>query len=348
MTEFEFIRRIRDQVRSRAADDSELIIGIGDDTAAIREQSGRETLITTDLLVENIDFRLEYAPPEWLGHKALTVSLSDIAAMGGVPAFSLLTLAIPRDKTPRERFWEEFFNGYFSLCKSEGVTLIGGDISSTSGPLSIDSIVIGRVAAGRAVRRDGARPGDAIFVTGRIGASAAGLRLLLDGERIDASEESLIQRALRAHLRPEARTAFGRRAAHLVNSMIDISDGLSQDLAHICEESRVAAIIDYDAVPVALETTLIHHDPWQAFLFAVSGGEDFELLFTADPEKEPALIEAAAGLPLARIGEIVDPGEARDISPLLLRRGRSLEPITVRGFNHFEQYKVQSIKLFRV
>ncbi len=336
MTEFEFIRRIRDQARSRAADDSDLIIGIGDDTAAIREQSGRETLITTDLLVENIDFRLEYAPPEWLGHKALAVSLSDIAAMGGTPAFSLLTLAIPQNGTPRESFWEEFFDGYFSLCKSEGVTLIGGDISSTPGPLSIDSIVIGRVAAGRAVRRDGARPGDAIYVTGRIGASAAGLKLLLDGERVNASEESLVQRALRAHLRPEARTAFSRHAAHLVNSMIDISDGLSQDLAHICEESRVAAIIDQDAVPVALETTLIHHDPRQAFLFAVSGGEDFELLFTADPGKEPALIEAAAGLPIARIGEIVEASDAHDVSPLLLRRNGNLEPLPVRGFNHFK------------
>ncbi|QQS45718.1 MAG: thiamine-phosphate kinase [Acidobacteriota bacterium] len=337
MTEFEFISRIRDQVRRRLSAPSDLVVGIGDDTAVLREQTGRETLITTDLLVEDVDFRLDYAPPEWLGHKTLAVSLSDIAAMGGAPAFSLLTLSIPKPASLHEEFWEAFFEGYFSLCERHVVTLVGGDISSTPGPLSLDSIVIGHARSGHAVKRSGARPGDAIYLTGSIGASAAGLKLLLDGARIDSSEESLVQRALRSHIRPEPRTGFGRRVGDesLAHSMIDLSDGLSRDLAHICEESLVAAIVDYDAVPIAVETSLIHHDPWQAFLFAVSGGEDFELLLTADPENEPALIKAADGLPLTRIGEIVDPRAAQDVSPLLLRRNGALEPLPVRGFNHF-------------
>lgn len=342
-TEFEFIKRIRDQVQRRAPVSSDLILGIGDDTAILREESGRETLITTDLLVENVDFRLDYARPGWLGHKTLAVSLSDIAAMGGVPAFSLLTLAIPTLSPDRETFWEDFFEGYFLLCERYQVTLVGGDISGTPGPLSLDSMVIGHVQSGHAVRRSGAKPGDAIYLTGSIGASATGLKLLLDGAMVDTTEESLVQRALRAHLRPEPRVGYGRRvgAGSLANSMIDISDGLAQDLAHLCEESLVAAIVDYDTVPVADEAALVHQDEWLAFLFAISGGEDFELLLTADPKQELALKESAdqEGLRLTRIGEIVDAATASPASPLILRREGSLEPVPVRGFNHFGSRK---------
>ncbi len=339
-TEFEFIKRIRDQVRQRGRASSDLILGIGDDAAILREESGRETLITTDLLVENVDFKLEYARPDWLGHKTLAVSLSDIAAMGGVPAFSLLTLAIPTLSPDRETFWFDFFEGYFEICERYQVTLIGGDISGTPGPLSIDSVVIGHALSGHAVRRSGAKPGDAIYLTGSIGASATGLKLLLDGAMVETTEESLVQRALRTHLRPEPRVGYGRRvgAGSLANSMIDISDGLAQDLAHLCEESVVAAIVDYDTVPVADEAALVHQDEWQAFNFAISGGEDFELLLTADPKQEPALRDAAdqEGLRLTRIGEIVDAATASPASPLILRRNGSLEPLPVRGFNHFE------------
>jgi len=343
MREFDFIKRIRDQVRSRSVDSPDVIVGIGDDTAALREETGRETLITTDLLVEDVDFKLEYTPPKWLGHKTLAVSLSDIAAMGGTPASSLLTLSIPKPVLQDEIFWEEFFEGYFSLCREHGVTLVGGDISSTGGPLSMDSIVMGHVPSGLAVRRGGARPGDAIYLTGEIGASAAGLKLLLDGERVDTTEESLVQRALKAHLHPEPRTGFGQRIGRdsLAHSMIDLSDGLSQDMAHICEESSVAAVIDYDLVPIASATSLVCNDAWQSFIFAISGGEDFELLLTADPQLDAELHRAAGleGLPLTRIGEIAESAIAHETSPLLLRRNGQLEPLTVSGFNHFE-YKV--------
>jgi len=338
-SEFDFIKRIRDQAAKASAPD--LVFGIGDDAAVLREREDRETLVTVDLLIEDVDFKLEYAPPQWLGHKALAVSLSDIAAMGGVPAFSLLTLGIPKQSqisNPESQiFFEEFFAGYFALAEKYSAALIGGDISSTPDRVTIDSIVIGHCQAGKAVRRGGAKIGDAIYVTGSVGASAAGLKLLLDGARVNESENGLAQSALRAHLRPEPRVAFGRRIGQdgLAHSMIDVSDGLAQDLARICEESRVAAIIDFDSAPVADEVSLVHEKSEAAFDFAISGGEDFELLLTASRDNETNLFEIAAdcGLKLSRIGEIIPADQDRQ-APLLLRRGGGVKPLSIRGFDH--------------
>ena len=340
-SEFDFIKRIRDQAAKSQVPD--LVLGIGDDAAILREREGRETLITVDLLVEDVDFKLEYAPPHWLGHKALAVSLSDIAAMGGEPKFSLLTLGIPtrfQISTPQSQiFFEEFFAGYFTLAEKHAVTLIGGDISSTPGGLTIDSVVIGHGQAGRAIRRGGAKIGDAIYLTGSIGASAAGLKLLSEGVRVNENEESLAQSALRAHLRPEPRVEFGRRVGEsgLAHSMIDVSDGLVQDLAHICEESGVAAVIEFDSVPIAEEVSLVCKEPEKAFELAVSGGEDFELLLTANKDDEHRLIETAAGcdLRLKRIGEIVTANHPRQSSSVLLNRSGIVTPLSIRGFDHF-------------
>src|SRR5499427_10031143 len=226
-SEFDFIKRIRDQAAESSATD--LVFGVGDDAAVLREREGRETLVTVDLLVEDVDFKLEYAPPRLLGHKALAVSLSDIAAMGGAPAFSLLTLGIPKrsqiSNLKSDIFWEEFFAGYFALAEEHSVALIGGDLSSTPDRLTLDSIMIGHCRAGGAVRRGGAKVGDAIYLTGTVGASSAGLRLLLDGARVNEGEDSLKQSALLAHLRPAPRVAFGRRIGErgLAHSMIDVS-----------------------------------------------------------------------------------------------------------------------------
>jgi thiamine-monophosphate kinase len=338
-SEFDFINHIRNQAAKVSAPD--LVFGIGDDAAVLREQAGRETLVTVDLLVEEIDFKLDYAPPRLLGHKALAVSLSDIAAMGGSPAFSLLTLGIPKQfqtsNPESQTFFEEFFAGYFALAEENSVALIGGDISSTPDRVTIDSIVIGRCRAGHAVRRGGAKIGDAIYLTGSVGASAAGLKLLLDGARVDKNEDSLTQSALLAHLRPEPRVAFGERIGGrgLAHAMIDISDGLAQDLAHICEESGVAAIVNFDSIPVADEIGLLSmwHDA--AFEFAVYGGEDFELLLTANRDNEAELFETAAGrdLKLSRIGEIIPAEKGRP--DLLLRPRGEVKPLSIRGFDHF-------------
>jgi thiamine-monophosphate kinase len=339
-SEFDFIKRIRDQAAKSSARD--LVFGIGDDAAVLREREGRETLITVDLLVEEIDFKLEYAPPRLLGHKALAVSLSDIAAMGGAPAFSLLTLGIPKrsqiSNLKSDIFWEEFFAGYFALAEEHSVALIGGDLSSTPDRLTLDSIMIGHCRAGGAVRRGGAKAGDAIYLTGSVGASAAGLKLLLDGARVNESEDSLTQSALRAHLKPAPRVAFGQRIGErgLAHSMIDVSDGLAQDLSRVCEESAAAAIVDFDSVPAADEVGLISNEPEAAFEFAVRGGEDFELLLTASGDDEVELFEVAArcGVGLSRIGEITT---AHQTGPrLLLRRGGEVKPLSIHGFDHFQ------------
>ncbi len=338
-SEFDFIKRIRDQAAKASAQD--LVFGIGDDAAILREREGRETLVTVDLLVEGIDFKLEYAPPRLLGHKALAVSLSDIAAMGGAPAFSLLTLGVPKQpqisNLKSDSFWEEFFAGYFALAEEHSVTLIGGDLSSTPDHVTIDSIVIGHCQAGGAVRRSGAKVGDSIYLTGSIGASAAGLKLLLDGARVNENENSLTQSALRAHLSPEPRVALGQRIGErgLAHSMIDVSDGLAQDLLRICEESAAAAIVDFDSAPLANEVGLISKEPEMAFEFAVQGGEDFELLLTASGDDEVELFEIAArcGVRLSRIGEIISAHQTR--SRLLLCRGGEVKPLSIHGFDHF-------------
>jgi thiamine-monophosphate kinase len=346
-SEFSFISRIREwaarqsgsQAGSQAGAD--LVLGIGDDAAVLREQTGRETLVTVDLLIEDVDFRLEYARPQWLGHKALAVSLSDIAAMGGTPKFSLLTLAIPGKSGPAmlksESFWEEFFAGYFALAGKYGVNLLGGDISATPGQLAIDSFVIGHCSAGAVIRRSGARVGDAIYLTGNLGASAAGLRLLSQGARVDEIEEGLLQNALRAHLKPEPHVDFGRRIGNLglAHAMIDVSDGLAQDLSHICAESNVAAIIDFETVPIAAEVQLVVDSPEAAFSFAISGGEDFGQLLTASKENENKLLSVAesCSLKLTRIGEIIEAGG--DSSHLLVRNQTDIKPLLARGYDHF-------------
>jgi thiamine-monophosphate kinase len=338
--EFDFIRQIRNRASRRPSPD--LVFGIGDDAAVLRERESRETLVTVDLLVEDVDFKLEYAPPRRLGHKALAVSLSDIAAMGGNPAFSLLTLGVPeRFRHPdfeSQYFFDEFFAGYFALAEKHSVALIGGDMSSTPDRLTIDSIVIGHCPSGKAVHRRGAQAGDGVYLTGAVGASASGLKMLLDGARVKETEENLAQSALRAHLQPEPRVEFGRRVGELglAHSMIDVSDGLAQDLAHICDESGVTAIVDFDSTPVAAETQLVHQDPDAAFEFAAGGGEDFELLLTADRAREAGLFEIAAdlGLRLSRIGEIV-PARQDSRPPVFLRRGEKVNPLSIRGFDHF-------------
>ncbi|HEY6404212.1 MAG TPA: AIR synthase-related protein, partial [Blastocatellia bacterium] len=180
--------------------------------------------------------------------------------------------------------------------------------------------------------------GDALYLTGSVGAAAAGLKLLLNGARVNENEDSPAQSALRAHLKPEPPVVFGRRIAErgLAHSMIDVSDGLAQDLLRICEESGAAAIVDFDSAPLADQVGLISKEPEAAFEFAVQGGEDFELLLAAPGKDEVELFEIAAAcdVRLTRIGEIIPADQAR--SPLLLRRGGQIKPMSIHGFDHFQ------------
>lgn len=334
-TEFSFIEQIRQRASKRASD---LHFGIGDDAAAWPEQTGRERLITTDLLIEEVHFKLAYTPLRCLGHKALAVSLSDIAAMGGQPEYALLSLGLPQAQFS-ERNWQEFFDGYFALAEKHGVTLIGGDTSGSPDKVVIDSIVLGRCASGQAIRRSGAQVGDAIYVTGSLGASTAGLALLQRGARLDTAADAMSQEALRAHLLPEPRVNFGASlgAFGLANAMLDVSDGLAQDLAHICEESGVDAVLDFAAVPIAMCAKALASSADEAFAWAMGGGEDYELLLTAAPEREAELQRCATenDLPLTRIGEMIAHDSTHQPPRIFLRQDGRVALLAVTGYDHF-------------
>ena len=332
--EFSFIEGIRRRI-SRGT--SGLRLGIGDDTAVFEESSGRERLVTTDLLIEGIHFKTEYSPFKTIGHKALAVSLSDIAAMGGRPDYALLSLGIPKGLRS-DRGWEEFFDGYFDLAGRYGVALIGGDTSGSKDALVIDSIVIGSCPAGRAITRRGAKPGDAIFVSGRLGASAAGLNLLNRGRRLSECND-LEAEALMAHLLPQPRVELGLRLNEVdsVTSMMDISDGLAGDLRHICEESQVSAVVDPRLIPVAGCLEELYDDPGIRMELALSGGEDYELLFTAPEEQEGFLKNLGAELKLeiSRIGQILHISETGHRLGVWKRVEAGFDLIGFKGYDHF-------------
>lgn len=337
--EFDFI----DAVRQRALKErgGGLLTGIGDDAAIFRNRADRDIVITADLLVEDIDFRRAYTPPCLLGHKALAVSLSDIAAMGARPRFCLLSIGIPREVW-RTKFLDHFYEGFFALADAHDVTLIGGDTSRTPERIIVDSIVIGEARRNRSVLRSGARAGDAIYVTGALGGAAAGLRLLEGGARIARTPKrtrtklNTPQSLMLRQLAPEPRTTWGEflGSASLASAMIDISDGLSSDLAHLCRASSVGAKIDAARIPIDLfvEESKITKD--EAFKLALHGGEDYELLFTVRPRRIRQLPYEIGGVPVTRIGEITS--EAGSIEIVQESRARILKPT---GFTHFGRPK---------
>src|ERR1044072_4053538 len=246
--EFDFIERLRRRELERHAAGkhsslitrhSTLLKGIGDDAAVLRPRAGFDLVITTDLLVEGVDFRLRggWTSPRDLGHKALAVSLSDVAAMGARPRFCLLSVGATRALW-RGRFLEEFYEGVRSLAEVYGVRIIGGDTSRTPGGVVIDSIVLGEVRRGRALTRGGARAGDQIYVTGALGGAAAGLKILESAAARTSRKRAERELVLRQR-RPEPRVEWGALLSEkgLATSLIVLSDGLSSELAHIDTKS---------------------------------------------------------------------------------------------------------------
>ena len=349
MNEFDFIRRLREQTRSRQQS-PRLSVGIGDDAAVIRQYSDRDFVLTTDLLVEGIDFHPQTTPPQLLGHKALAVSMSDIAAMGARPRWALASVGFAKDVW-EGNFKDEFFAGYLGLADRYDVTLAGGDVSA-SRQIVIDSILVGEVTTGRAVLRSTAQPGDQIFVTGSLGGAAAGLKLIEFGARVrspsvsegngtqqaadgrpqDDSDDDSIQSLLLRQLSPQPRVGWGivLGEEHLATSMIDISDGLSSDLHHLCEESRVGAVIDAASLPLDENVVqLCGRRALDPLALALHGGEDFELLFTVAPENVARLPKTVDDVPISRIGEVTSQTAIRIREKT---REWDLEP---QGFRHF-------------
>jgi len=275
------IRRLK-QPRARG---SAVVKGIGDDCAVLRPPRGQELLVTTDFNLEGIHFRREWHPAETVGHRCLARGLSDIAAMGGEPIAAFLSLALPGDLP--QRWVEDFLKGLLRLGRRFGAELAGGDVSTSPGGVLADIIVLGAVPRGRAVLRSGAKPGDRVYVTGALGGAAAVLSRMFAGER------GLKARDCPRHFYPEPRVEVGRalREKKLATAMIDVSDGLSVDLAHICEESGVGAEIDAEAIPRERGVDL---------RFALHGGDDYELIFTA----RGRVPRAIAGVAVSEIGVI--------------------------------------------
>ena len=300
------------RLRSISQNTDDVLLGIGDDAAVIARAGGKDLIACCDLMVEGVHFRSEWAPPRLLARKALAANLSDVAAMGGIPRFAMISIAVP----PRydSEFIDELFEGLFEFANACGVSIVGGDTSSSRDSLFIDVSVIGECESGQAVTRSGAKPGDQIYVSGSLGASALGLSMLEDGFRLDESKDAndaLRLCAVFKHLAPEPRVKLGRALgeAGLATAMIDISDGLSTDLCHILEESKCGAVIQGDKIPVAECVRLIAsmNSEFDPLRLVLHGGEEYELLFTARPENSMRVSELSreAGVAITAIGEII-------------------------------------------
>lgn len=316
--EFDIISRFFSRPAAHA------VLGVGDDAAIVRPTPGQELVVATDMMLEGRHF-LAGADPARLGHKALAVNLSDMAAMGAQPRWATLAIALP---DADEAWLEGFARGFYDLAALFGVDLIGGD--TTRGPLALCVQVLGEVPAGQALRRDGARPGDDVWVSGALGDAALALAHQQRRLRLLSEDLARCQRALDA---PEPRVALGLALRGLAHACIDVSDGLLADLGHILQRSRVGARLELDAVPCSAALAVRFPEP-VALECALAGGDDYELCFTA-PARHRARIEIAArdcGLRVSPIGMIV-PGAGIDI------RDRSGAPLTLgrMGFDHFAQ-----------
>jgi thiamine-monophosphate kinase len=322
-----------DRIRSRAVKfpSGRIRLGIGDDCALLRLKPHEEMAVTTDLSIAGRHFRLDWHPPESVGHRTLARGLSDLAAMGARPVAAFLSLGLPPELTRpagRRLSWiDRFFDGFLALADTHKTPLAGGDLAQS--PVALADIVLtGAVPSGRALLRSAARPGHRVFVTGNLGGAAAALAALV---KLAATAKSghptvpaKIAAQLAPHLYPQPRIAQGlflqRRS--LASAAIDLSDGLSTDLAHLCQESNVAAELDADALPI---------NPAASLIQALHGGEDYELLFAAPPSAR--LPRSIAGVSVTCIGRIVP--ARRNHPRILLRTAAGPKPLEPRGWEHF-------------
>lgn len=312
MGEFEIIERFFRDLGARRAD---VLLGIGDDAALLQPPPDRQWVAAVDTLVAGAHFPVD-SPPRSIGHRALAVNLSDLAAMGAEPAHALLALTLPGSD---EGWLQEFASGFAALANEHGVALIGGD--TTSGPLAVTVTLLGFVPPGLALTRGGARPGDLVFVSGTPGDAAAGLPI--------AGRYAHVA-ALRSRFEfPTPRVALGQALAGLASACIDVSDGLAGDLGKLALSSGVAVYLDRDHLPLsaALRGAMSLADARQ---FALTGGDDYELAFTVPPAREAEFLRRLPDPTLvARIGEV------RQGAGVWLNDGSTVTQFAHRGFDHF-------------
>ncbi len=329
-SEGEFVRWLRDLTSEKSR---RVRMGVGDDAAVVRVGRDRDLILTADLSIEGVHFTSRLHPGRSVGHRALARSLSDIAAMGGVPRFALISVALPRAIS---RAWvEEFYRGVMDLATRFRVDVIGGDTSIARRTAMIDVTLAGEVARARGLLRSGARPGDMIYVSGRLGQSARGLEILKSRarkskrtrEEKQANPETAA--ALTAHLYPEPRCQLGRwlQSAGIPSALMDISDGLSTDLVRMCEASGVGAKVDAGRIPGPAGVT-----PEHSLELALNGGEDYELLFAVPRRKVSKVPRTYRGVPLHCIGQMY-----RSRNVLLAHQDGRPSPLVPAGYDHFSK-----------
>ncbi|MEZ0328087.1 MAG: thiamine-phosphate kinase [Dissulfuribacterales bacterium] len=335
--ELRLIERIAKQAKTTT--DPSVLVNIGDDCGVIRPSDGHNLLVTTDTLVENVHFDLAYFDPFSLGRKTTAVNLSDIAACGGTPRWAFLNLAV-RTGLPDD-FFELFLNGLFTELRGYGVHLTGGDTVSSHNELSITLTLLGETRPNLHLTRSTARSGDLIYCSGTLGDAACGLHWLINQKsrknRLAMPKylRFALKRAIKRHLTPIPRLALGRALAEkgLATACIDSSDGLATDIAHICTQSGVMAEIDTKAIPISRSSRLLCRTlGLSPVKMALTGGEDFELIWTTPPDKERDMLNTAAiilGYTPFRIGRIQ---EGKGVWLVSLSHGR--QEISYQGFEH--------------
>ena len=318
-----------DQIRARFPQPAAPELGIGDDAALLSSSAGCQVVVSTDLLAEGVHFDLGFGPARLLGRKSLAVNLSDIASMGAIPRWFFLSLAIPAG-FPLATI-EGFLDGLAEQAATHGCVLAGGDTCSSKGGLTVSVTIMGEQQPDLILKRSGAQPGDEVWVSGTLGDSALGLKLLMEGVRLGGAHDPLLLR----QLDPAPRCDLGQRLAEagLAHAMIDISDGLLADLGHICEQSGCGAEVTLSQLPLSTPfKAYAAGQPGVPWHLAISGGEDYELCFTAPRCNHAAIqkISKTAGIPLTVVGKVTDSGQVKTTLP----DGTIFKP-SASGYTHF-------------
>ncbi len=315
--EFGLIERIRKKVKLYSKD---VVVGIGDDTAVLNYDKNNYLLFTTDTLVENDHFSLKYSTPKQIGMKAIEQNVSDIAAMGGLPKHAVISLALPNNISVE--FVDTLYNGINKKSKKYGISIVGGNITHSK-EIVVNVAMLGFVEKRCLTLRKMAKIGDLIFCSGNVGKSAVGLELL---------RNNLKGKSIKNHLEPKSRLGLARKLVKAgINSMIDVSDGVASEVRHLCEESGVGAVVYASSIPISKNAIIDSRKLKRGAVdFALYGGEDFELVFTADKSR----LRQLKKYDVTVIGEIVD--RKYGIKLIKNNKKRNLQS----GFDHFKRLRV--------